>query len=248
MTTTSQKSYDKDEIDRFDRLASQWWDEDGPMKPLHAMNSTRLSFIRRHIDDIYNRHQHGQRALKKLSILDIGCGGGILCKPLARLGAQVTGIDLSEDLIKVAKIQAEKKDLTINYQCVNAEDLAKKKKRFDVVTALEVIEHVPDPADFIKTASDLVKPGGLLFISTLNRTPASYLTAIIGAEHIMRWLPKGTHQWKKFIKPSEVKDFIDQTPCTIRDVSGIPYNPIKQSFSLHPHRLGVNYILCAVKK
>lgn len=245
---TTKQSYDAEEIARFDQLAGDWWDENGPMRPLHAMNPTRLSFIRDQIDHFYNRHQHGQRALKKLSVLDIGCGGGILSEPLARLGANVMGIDLSDDLIEIAKNHATKGHLSINYQCIHAHDLLKKNKRFDIITALEVIEHVPDPKEFIKTATDLLKSGGILFISTLNRTPSSYLTAIIGAEHVMRWLPKGTHQWKKFIKPSEVHNFLENADFKIHDITGITYNPLTQIFALNPYRLGVNYILCAVKK
>lgn len=245
---STKKSYDDDEIARFDQLARNWWDENGPMRPLHQMNPTRLSFIRQHIDHFCNRKQHGQRALKKLSVLDIGCGGGILSEPLARLGANVSAIDLSNELIEIAKQHAIKTGLSINYQCVDAYDLLKKRKRFDIITALEVIEHVPNPEEFIKTATELLKPGGILFLSTLNRTPASYLTAIIGAEYVLRWLPKGTHQWQKFIKPSEIADFLGSANFKIYDLTGITYNPLNQAFALNPNRLNVNYILCAVKK
>lgn len=248
MPKDQKKSYDEQEIHRFNQLAQDWWDEKGPMRPLHAMNPTRLSYIRRHIDTLHDRKKYGQRALKKLSILDIGCGGGLLSEPFARLGADVTGIDLSPDLINIAKIHAAQEKLKIDYQCLDAKDLLNKKKRYDIVTALEVIEHVSDPAAFIKTATQLLKPKGTLFLSTLNRTPASYLTAIIGAEHILRWLPKGTHDWKKFIKPSEIYDYFRETDCQIHDISGLHYNPLNQSFSLKSHRLNVNYILCAVKK
>lgn len=245
---TSKKTFDQEEIDRFDQLADEWWDENGPMQPLHAMNPVRLSFLRDHIDHFFDRHKHGQRALKKISILDIGCGGGLLCEPLARLDAQVTGIDLSSQLIDIAKHHAEKQNLPIDYQCIDAVDLLKKKKRFHIVTALEVIEHVPNPTQFIETATQLLRPGGLLFLSTLNRTPASYLSAIIGAEYILRWLPRGTHQWQKFLKPSEISGMLADQDFKIHDISGMVYNPLRQTFSLSQHRLNTNYILCAVKK
>ncbi len=245
---TPKPSHDQEEIDRFDQLAKTWWDDNGPMRPLHEMNPARLSFIRKHIDQILGRNQHGQRTLDKLSILDIGCGGGILCEPFARLGAHVTGIDLSQELIDVASHHAQQSDLNIDYRCQSAESLLQEKKRFDIVTALEVIEHVPNPEAFINTTTKLLKPKGMFFLSTLNRTPAAYLTAIIGAEYVLRWLPKGTHQWDKFIKPSEMKTFFDQTLFDIHDISGIVYHPLKQEFILKKNRLSVNYILCAVKK
>ncbi len=242
------KSYDDGEIENFNNLADDWWNEMGPMQPLHFMNPIRLSFIRQNIINHYGRNHDETKPFKGLSIIDIGCGGGILCEPMARLGGDITGVDLSEKLIKIAQNHAQKQGLKIDYQCVDVKELVKTKKKFDVVTALEVIEHVPNPEEFIAQIIKLLKPSGVIFLSTINRTKRSYLKAILGAEYIMRILPRGTHQWQKFIKPHELKGFLDQVDYDITTISGLDYQPFHKEFLLKPNKLDTNYILMATKK
>ncbi len=228
---------DNDEISHFDSLAQAWWDEGGAFKSLHKLNPTRVKYIRDH------SVKHFQQSLKNLTILDVGCGGGLLTEPLARMGAQVTGIDASIKNIQVAKDHAQKQALTIDYQAVAAETLSAK---FDIVTCMEVIEHVASVDQFLATCCKLVKPGGILFLSTLNRTLKSYLLGIIAAEYILGWVPKGTHQWQKFMRPQELEKILRTHNFGIHDLKGVNYAPLSDEW-LTTEESSVNYMLCAQK-
>jgi len=229
------------EILSFDQQASQWWDENGPFKLLHRMNPLRLHYITSHLKKYFNL-QENREPLKGLKILDVGCGGGTLCEPLARLGATVTGIDASKNAIEVATLHANEMGLSIDYQCLAPEEI--QNETFDCVIALEIIEHVSDVRRFIETCCTLTK--GPLFLSTLNRTPSSFLGAIVGAEYLLRWVPKGTHQWDQFIKPSELAQHLRTQDFHLKDIQGMSYNPIfkKWSFSTEP---AINYISMATR-
>lgn len=233
----------KDEISRFSKLAATWWDESGPMKPLHQMNPVRLAYIR--------DWGLGDGDWKDLHILDVGCGAGLLAEPLARVGAKVTAIDASEQNIEVAKAHAAAEGVKVDYRFTTAEDLAnpqhpKPAPQFDIVTALEIIEHVSDVEAFLDALSALVKPGGKLFISTLNRTVMSYLFAKLGAEYVLRILPVGTHDWRKFLTPSEVILPAEKRGLKLLDKKGMIYNPVIKSWALG-RSMDVNYILCFEK-
>lgn len=233
-------SVDQTEIQQFSKDSSTWWDEKGAFAPLHRLNPVRLNYIKDQICTHYNRDIQGLDALKGLDILDIGCGGGLVCEPLARLGGNVSGADADAQAIDVAKAHAAENGLEITYENKPAEDIQKK---FDVVLALEIIEHVTDPAEFVKSVSGLVKPGGLVIFSTLNRNPKSFLLGIVAAEFILRWVPKGTHSWKKFIKPSELSRFARQSDLKPHNITGLIYNPVRDVFSLSKTDIDVNYFL-----
>lgn len=235
------KTLNQDEIDQFNALAAEWWDMEGPMAPLHRMNPVRLDYITAQI-----RAHHSK--IKGLRILDVGCGGGIVSEPLARLGAQVTGIDGAENLIAIAKQHAVEQELEIEYLYCLTRDLIAQKETFDVVLGLEIIEHVPEQRAFMAELSALTKKNGMAITSTLNRTPSSWALGIIAAEHILRWLPVGTHDWKKFVKPSEMAAWATDAGLTPHDMTGVIYNPLQKTFALHARRLDVNYIFSAVKK
>lgn len=224
---------DPNEISKFDEFAKTWWDPNGSMKPLHQLNPLRLDYVQ-------------QRAtLKDKSILDIGCGGGILSESLAKAGANVTAIDLSADAIKVATEHA--KNLNINYRVISAEDLASQKPHhFDTITCMEMLEHVPDPQSILKATFEMLKPGGYAFLSTINRTAKSYLAAIIGAEYILQLLPKGTHEYKKFIKPSELNEAAEAVGFQLINLQGIHYNPLNGKFSFCKS-VDINYLACYQK-
>lgn len=233
-------SIDKEEIEKFSQLADQWWREDGMFKELHRMNPLRLGYIKAQVLEHF-----GCKDLAGLSMLDIGCGGGILTEPLARLGAKMSGIDASNKAIEAAKIHAKQTGIEIDYQCKSAEDLAKQKKRFDVVLAMEIIEHVADVDDFLKSVCKLVKPGGLLFIATINRTVKSYAAAIVAGEYILRLLPVGTHNWQKFLKPSEIARRLGENDFSLKHLQGCSYNPVFGKSWRLSNDLAVNYILVA---
>lgn len=233
-------SVDQTEIQQFSKDSSTWWDEKGAFAPLHRLNPVRLTYIKDQICTHYNRDIQGLDALKGLDILDIGCGGGLVCEPLARLGGNVSGADADAQAIDVAKAHAAENGLEITYENKPAEDIQKK---FDVVLALEIIEHVTDPAEFVKSVSGLVKPGGIVIFSTLNRNPKSFLLGIVAAEYILRWVPKGTHAWKKFIKPSELSRFSRQSGLKPHNITGLIYNPARDVFSLSKTDIDVNYFL-----
>jgi 2-polyprenyl-6-hydroxyphenyl methylase/3-demethylubiquinone-9 3-methyltransferase len=249
--TNLANTIDNDEIERFSRIAEEWWDENGKFKPLHRMGHVRLQYLRDQACAHFNRDTDQLRTLNGLTVLDVGCGGGLLSEPMARLGTQVTGIDASEKNIAVAALHARNMGLEIDYRCTSPETLtqanAKKPLQYDIVLALEIVEHVSDVPAFIKACAGLVKPGGLLFMSTLNRTVKSYIFAIAAAEYILRWLPRGTHQWNKFLKPSELCAGIRKEGLRVNHMSGIVFNPAARSWHLAEKDLDVNYILTATK-
>lgn len=246
--SSSPSTVDAAEIAHFTAMADEWWDATGKFAPLHAMNPTRLRFIRDHVAAHYGRDTTAREPLDGLTLLDIGSGGGLMCEPMARLGAKVTGVDAAEKNTHIARLHAEQMGLDIDYRHSTAEALAAEGKQYDIVFALEIVEHVADVQAFLAAVSALVKPGGLLFMSTINRTAKAYATAIIGAEYIMRWLPKGTHHWNKFLKPSELILPLEQHGITTRDVQGMVYNLFNASWSLSPTALDVNYIFMAEKR
>lgn len=239
-------SVDQAEIAQFDELGEKWWDESGPMRPLHKLNPVRLSYIRRMVREHFGLPDT-IRCLQKLKIADIGCGGGLVAEPLCRMGATVTGVDAGKENIRVAKAHAQEHGLSIEYLATTVEQVAASGKKFDVVTALEIVEHVADVPVFMDALCKIVKPGGLLVMSTLNRTPKSYLLGIVAAEHILRWLPPGTHDWKKFQKPSELAKHLRAGGLEVTDVRGLIYNPLSREFSLDAEDLNVNYLLTAIK-
>jgi 2-polyprenyl-6-hydroxyphenyl methylase/3-demethylubiquinone-9 3-methyltransferase len=237
---------DDEEVARFSRLSGQWWDARGPMAPLHKFNPVRLGFIRDRVAAHFGRDATRLDSLAGLSMLDIGCGAGILSEPLARLGPAVVGIDPSESNIAVARHHAAQSELAVDYRATTAEVLAAAGERFDVVLAMEVVEHVADAGLFIELAAELVKPGGLLFVATLNRTIKSFALAIVGAEYILRWLPRGTHQWDKFVTPNELEIAIEQGGMHITGESGMMYNLLADRWQLSTD-MDVNYMVVAEK-
>ena len=227
---------DPAEIAKFEQLASRWWDRQGEFKPLHEINPLRANYI----------DQRAPVAGKKL--LDVGCGGGILTEAMAQRGAEVTGIDLGEAPLKVAKLHALESGVAVDYQHIAVEELAEKQPAsFDIVTCLEMLEHVPDPASVIRACAKLVKPGGQLFFSTINRTPKGWLFAVVGAEYVLRMLPKGTHEYGKFIRPSEMGAWLREADLELRDITGMTYNPLTRSYKLNPRDVDVNYLMHASK-
>ena len=247
MSPASASSIDPKEVEQFSRIAAEWWDPKGKFAPLHKFNPVRLSFIRDQVQARFGRDPKAIRPFEGLRLLDIGCGGGLLCEPMTRLGFQVTGVDASERNIGTASAHAAEQGLSIDYRATTAEALAAEGHRYDVVMALEIVEHVADPAEFIATCRDLVAPGGMLIASTLNRTAKSFAAAIIGAEWVMRWLPKGTHDWQRFITPDELTQMAEATGLTVVDRCGMVFNPLGWSWSLSHRDLSVNYALTALR-
>ena len=243
---TRADTVDDDEVARFSRLSGEWWDARGPMAALHKFNPVRLAYIRDRAAGHLQRDATGLDSLAGLRILDIGCGGGILAEPLARLGAAVVGVDPSESNIAVARRHATQSQLTIDYRSSNAETLAAAGETFDVVLAMEVVEHVTDLNLFIAAAAALVKSGGLLIVATLNRTIKSFALAIVGAEYILRWLPRGTHQWDKFVTPNELDIAIEQSGMHITGETGVIYNLLADRWQLSSD-MDVNYMVVAEK-
>lgn len=226
---------DQAEIDKFSDLASRWWDKTSEFKPLHAINPLRLNWIKKHVD------------LNGKTVVDIGCGGGILAESLAQSGANTTGIDLSDKALKVADLHGLESGVSVKYQLISAEELAENApKSFDVVTCMEMLEHVPDPLSVVKACSKLAKPGGVLFFSTLNRNPKAYLLAVLGAEYVLNLLPKGTHDFKKFIKPSELAGFLREAGLEMIDIAGMSFNPLTDTYSIGKDT-DVNYLIAARK-
>ena len=236
---------DDAEVARFSAIAAEWWSPTGKFKPLHRFNPVRIAYIRDALCRRFGRDAQAERPLEGLRIVDIGCGGGLIAEPLARLGATMIGIDASERNIKTAAVHAREGRLVIDYRNTTAEALVAAGESFDAVLALEVIEHVADVPLFIACCADLVKPGGQLFLATLNRTPKSYLLAIVGAEYVLRWLPRGTHDWKRFQKPSDLAAAFRSRGLAVRDLSGVVYSPLSDSFHLDPRDISVNYLMTA---
>lgn len=239
-------SVDEGEIARFSALAADWWNPHGKFKPLHRFNPVRLAYLRDRLVAHFRRDPKAAQPLAGLRILDIGCGGGLLAEPLTRLGAQVTGIDASRTTVSVARLHAEQMGLAIDYREATAEAVAAAGERFDVVLNMEVVEHVADRPAFLASAAGLVSPGGVMVVATLNRTAKSYALAIVGAEYILGWLPRGTHDWNKFVKPEELTAELAATGLSIYEVTGVAYNPIADRWSLSTDT-GVNYMVLATK-
>lgn len=239
---TKNLSVDPQEIEKFSKIADQWWDLQGKFKPLHKFNPTRIKYIKEKVQQHF-----GQDDLSGLEVLDIGCGGGLLSEPMCRLGANMTSIDASEKNIKTAQVHAENSGLQINYQCATAEELAGQDKKFDLILNMEVIEHVADVKSFMQACCSLLKPNGLMVVATLNRTLKSYALAIIGAEYILRWLPIGTHSWKKFLKPSEIKTIVTENGLSLKEMQGVSFNPLTDKWK-RSNDINVNYMMLFTKK
>ena len=244
----AQSSIDPAEVAKFQAMAREWWDPNGKFKPLHLMNPCRLDYITSQIAAEFDRDLTGPNPFKGLRILDIGCGGGLLSEPMARLGAEVVGADAAPRNIPVAQLHAEQSGLTIDYRHTSAEDLAAAGERFDVVLNMEVVEHVADPLAYLTACQVLLKPQGLMICSTLNRNAKSFMMAIVGAEWVMRWLPKGTHDWAKFITPDELVALIKKAGLDPVDRKGMVFNPVSWKWSTSARDLSVNYVTGSVKR
>jgi 2-polyprenyl-6-hydroxyphenyl methylase/3-demethylubiquinone-9 3-methyltransferase len=247
MDLNPHSSIDQAEVDRFSAIAAEWWDATGKFKPLHLFNPVRLGFIRDEAARRFGRDITQRRPFEGLRLLDIGCGGGLLCEPMARLGFQVTGVDASERNIGVARTHAEAQGLTIDYRADTAEALlAGGEAPFDVVLNMEVIEHVADPGHFIRDCVALTRPGGFMIVATLNRTPKALALAVVGAEYILRWLPPGTHDWKKFLKPDEIRGFLVREPVSVAGPFGVSYDLLTRKWASSSDT-DVNYMMTVDK-
>ena len=239
MTTVNKK-----EIEKFSKMAEEWWDVEGKFKPLHKFNPIRIKYIKESVIENFKLQNNEKLPLNGINLLDIGCGGGLLSEPMCRLGATVTGIDASEKNIEIAKIHAKKNNLNINYICTSPEKIQKEK--FDVILNMEIVEHVENVDLFLNSSSNLLKKDGLMFVATINKTLKSYLFAIIGAEYILRWLPIGTHEWEKFIKPDDLKNILSKFDMTMIKTDGVKFNPILDKWSLSKDT-SINYISKFIK-
>ena len=243
----SQTTIDPTEVAKFEAMAAEWWDPTGKFKPLHMLNPCRLDYLTTQIAGEYGLDLTTSQPFAGLRILDIGCGGGLLSEPMARLGAEVVGADAAEGNIPVAQVHAAQSGLKIDYRHVTAEALAEAGEQFDVVLNMEVVEHVADPLVFLTACRQLLKPGGLHLCSTINRNPKSYMVAIVGAEVVMRWLPRGTHDWAKFVTPDELYELLTNAGLTPVDRKGFVFNPILWNWSLSDRDLSVNYVTASLK-
>jgi len=243
----SANTVDPAEVAKFEAMSAEWWDPNGKFKPLHMMNPCRLDYITSQIAAEFGRDLTQHNPFEGLRLLDIGCGGGLLSEPMARLGATVVGADAAEGNLPVARIHAEQSGLEIDYRHTTAEALADAGEQFDVVLNMEVVEHVADPLSYMTACRQLLKPGGLMVASTINRNPKSFMVAIVGAEHVMRWLPKGTHEWSKFITPDELENLIVQAGLRPVDRKGFVFNPLTWAWSISDRDLSVNYATASVK-
>jgi 2-polyprenyl-6-hydroxyphenyl methylase/3-demethylubiquinone-9 3-methyltransferase len=235
---------DPAEVARFERIARTWWDPDGAMKTLHKFNPVRLAFIRDRVCEELGRDPRSAAPLAGLSLLDVGCGGGLLCEPLARLGAEATGIDPAPTNVEVARLHAERSGTPVTYQQATVEELVAEGKRYDVVLAMEVVEHVADVDLFVRSCCEAVAPGGFLFMATLNRTKRAFALAIVGAEYVLGWLPKGTHQWEKFVTSDELAQAIAAGGLMVQEEQGVVYNPFTGRWSMSADT-AVNYMVMA---
>ena len=245
MAKTKRSTIDQDEINHFAKDSGHWWDENGPFAPLHRLNPVRMKFIRDTVARHYGLETDKISALKGLKILDIGCGGGLVSEPLARMGADVTGIDADKTAINIAMEHAKASGLTINYRAESTDTL---KGQFDVVLALEIVEHVASVDKFVDECVNLCKPGGLIIMSTLNRTPQSFALGIVAAEYILRWVPAGTHNWKKFVRPSELAAALRHAGAIPEQIKGLRLHPLKNEFEIVENDVAVNYFMTARKE
>lgn len=237
---------DAQEIAKFSAMAAEWWDPHGKFRPLHKFNPVRLGFIREHVTAHFGRPATGDKPLEGLKLLDIGCGGGLLSEPMTRLGAQVTGADAGEKNIKTASVHAAEQGLQIDYRATTAEALAQSGEQFDVILNMEVIEHVADTSAFMKACGECLRPGGLMIVATLNRTARAFALAIVGAEYVLGWLPRGTHEWSKFITPDEMRRMMSDAALTPGPLTGVSYNPLADRWSISQDA-AVNYMMTATK-
>ncbi|MGB3503696.1 MAG: bifunctional 2-polyprenyl-6-hydroxyphenol methylase/3-demethylubiquinol 3-O-methyltransferase UbiG [Mesorhizobium sp.] len=244
MAEARRTTIDAGEIERFSALAAEWWNPNGKFKPLHKFNPVRLAWIRDQVSARFGRDPRAPRPFEGLRILDIGCGGGLLCEPMARLGAEVVGADASETNIEVAKLHAAEAGVTVDYRATTAEDLADAGEKFDIVLNMEVIEHVSDPPLFMSKCAEMVKPDGVMFVATINRTLKALGLAIIGAEYVLRWLPRGTHEFGKLVRPDELQKFLTDAGMKIADRTGVIYNPLADRWQKSSD-MDVNYMVLA---
>ncbi|MAU52086.1 MAG: bifunctional 3-demethylubiquinol 3-O-methyltransferase/2-polyprenyl-6-hydroxyphenol methylase [Roseovarius sp.] len=243
----AQSTIDPAEVAKFEAMAAEWWDPNGKFKPLHMLNPCRLDYITAQIAEEFDRDLSAARPFDGLRLLDIGCGGGLLSEPMARLGADVVGADAAARNIPVARLHAGQSGLKIDYRHTTAEDLAAAGERFDAVLNMEVVEHVPDPLTYLSACHALLKPGGLHICSTINRNPKSFAMAIVGAEYVMRWLPRGTHEWSKFITPDELYELLRQAGFDPVDRKGFVFNPVTWQWRLSERDLSVNYVTASLR-
>lgn len=246
MSAAAPSTIDQQEVDRFSAMASQWWDPTGKFRPLHKFNPVRLTYIRDHAAERFGRDPKSSEPLKNLRILDIGCGGGLLCEPMARMGADVIGADASETNIEIARIHAAQSGVDIDYRAVAAEALAADGERFDIVLNMEVVEHVADVDLFLSSCAEMVNPGGLMFVATINRTFKALALAIIGAEYVLRWLPRGTHQYEKLVRPEEIEGPVSAAGMQVIDRTGVFYSPVSDAWQLS-RDMDVNYMMLAAR-
>jgi 2-polyprenyl-6-hydroxyphenyl methylase / 3-demethylubiquinone-9 3-methyltransferase len=238
----------KEDVARFSALAEDWWNPEGAFRILHRMNPLRVTYVKNQVCARFDRRPDSPHPLKGLKALDVGCGGGLLTEPLARLGADVTGLDASKEAVAVARRHAGEAALSITYRTGAVEDLTKGKARYDVVTAFEIIEHVACPGPFLDALTQILRPGGLLIAATLNRTPTSYLLGVLAAEYVLGWVPRGTHDWEKFVRPSELTKQLEDRKFAVYDLKGVVFDPFSGLFELKKGRLGINYLLSAAKE
>lgn len=237
----------EDEVAFFARIADSWWDPKGPFKPLHLLNPTRLAYIRQEVEAHFDIKPGLKRPFEGLRLLDIGCGGGLISEPMARLGADVVAVDAAEKNIKTASLHASQNGLEIDFRNTTAEALAEAGEQFDIIVNMEVVEHVADVSAYLDACQALMKPGGIMLLSTINRTAKAYLFAIVGAEHVLRWLPVGAHDWNKFLTPSELKNACERAGMQAGQAAGFVMNPLSQKWRLSDTDTGVNYAMTAIK-
>ena len=235
---------DASEVDRYARLAHRWWDRSGPFWPLHQLNGLRTSYLQETITQAFNRSEDVYLPLRGLRILDVGCGGGILSESMAHLGATVHGIDVVRESVESARLHAAQSQLAVRYDCISVSTLSNRGSTYDVVLNMEVVEHVPNVPEFLRACAGLVRSGGLMAVATINRTALAWLFAIVGAEYVLRWLPKGTHRWQQFVKPSEIGKLLNTNGCQTLAETGVRVNPINRQFTLS-RAMAVNYMLIA---
>lgn len=244
-TTAEGETVDAGEVEFFARIADTWWDPKGPFKPLHLLNPTRLLYIRQQVETHFSLEPRQKLPFKGLHLLDIGCGGGLISEPMARLGANVVAVDASDKNIKTASLHAAQNGLEIDFRHTTAEAMAEAGETFDVIVNMEVVEHVADVGLYLRACRTLLKPGGIMLLSTINRTPKAYLFAIIGAERVLRWLPVGAHDWNKFLKPEELANYVETCGMKSSPATGYVFAPLSQKWSLSDRDVSVNYAMTA---